>query len=399
MVICEDKKCFGCAACHDICPQQAIEMSDDTGFWRPVVDDHKCVNCGLCKKVCTSLLDNIKNSVPLRSFPEKCYAAWSKDEETHFNSASGGIATEIAKKFIQNGGIVGGVRFNPDRMCAEHVIVRNRDELKCIAKSKYVLSNKTGIYKSFSKELDKGISALFIGTGCEVNSLYHYLSTKRINTEKLYTIDLLCRGGSSSKCLKEHVNFIRKGKTISDVRFRGGKFDCAFTVWDKNEKLLYKSSQYKDAYFGLFMKHTLFQRHCYECPFASAERTGDITLADFWGLDEKIAERSQMRGINLVILNSDKGKKLFSDIENQLTCYERPLKEAIAGNDTLKEPTEWHEEYDKLWESIITEGFIKAIKKVYNIDETRDYLKFKFYTTRYKAKEKLMKLICTNMGG
>jgi len=47
------EKCFGCEACKQICPKNAIEMiTDGEGFRYPKIDDSKCINCGLCERVC-----------------------------------------------------------------------------------------------------------------------------------------------------------------------------------------------------------------------------------------------------------------------------------------------------------------------------------------------------------
>ena len=52
----EKNKCFGCRACVNICPVNAISMQEDEeGFFYPVVNTEKCTNCGLCKKSCPSL--------------------------------------------------------------------------------------------------------------------------------------------------------------------------------------------------------------------------------------------------------------------------------------------------------------------------------------------------------
>ncbi|MFR5051732.1 MAG: 4Fe-4S dicluster domain-containing protein [Ruminococcus bicirculans (ex Wegman et al. 2014)] len=49
-LICEYKKCTGCAACFSICPKNCITMhADDEGFLRPKIDDSMCINCNRCK--------------------------------------------------------------------------------------------------------------------------------------------------------------------------------------------------------------------------------------------------------------------------------------------------------------------------------------------------------------
>lgn len=50
-----DKKenCCGCWACKNICPKNAIEMTEDReGFLFPVINKTLCVGCSLCEQVC-----------------------------------------------------------------------------------------------------------------------------------------------------------------------------------------------------------------------------------------------------------------------------------------------------------------------------------------------------------
>lgn len=47
------ERCCGCAACFNICPQNAISFEKNIkGFMYPKIIKSKCVSCGLCKKVC-----------------------------------------------------------------------------------------------------------------------------------------------------------------------------------------------------------------------------------------------------------------------------------------------------------------------------------------------------------
>lgn len=40
------------------------------------------------------------------------------------------------------------------------------------------------------------------------------------------------------------------------------------------------------AYYLAFIKGDITREDCYSCPFTTVERVGDITLADFWGIDK-----------------------------------------------------------------------------------------------------------------
>ncbi len=129
--LCEKDKCTGCYACANCCPKEAIEMrADKDGAIRPFTDTEKCVNCGLCTKVCPVI-----NKVDLKA-ASKVYAAYA-DEDIRSKSASGGIATALSIKFVENGGVVYGAS-NTHGLNIEHIRVDRVDNLKKLQGTKYV---------------------------------------------------------------------------------------------------------------------------------------------------------------------------------------------------------------------------------------------------------------------
>ncbi len=443
MRIVSDKKCFGCAACCDICPKDAVSMNDAGGFWRPVIDETRCVQCGLCQKVCPARKETEslradgecwkeclkrKETESLRADGEcpkdcqrrketeracsqdfaqtRCYAAWSRNRVRHAHSASGGLAGELAEEVLRNGGFTAGVIFDRGSGIVRHIVTDRVSDIPAISKSKYVLSSKTGVYRETERRLLKGQEGIFIGVPCEVNAMYAYLNVKNPGLDKkLKTIDLVCRGGSSSRCLREHLAYVSRGRHVSDVTFRGGRYDCRFTAWSQNRRILYQGFQYQDAYFKNFMHHCLFQETCYACPFANVHRRGDITLGDFWGIAASVAAENPVPGMNMVLVNSQKGRDLFHKIEKRIVYIERDIKEAVQGNDTLKEPTEKPEEYDKIWNIIPEQGFDAAMKKIYKESEFYLYWKNKYihYTQKCRGMIRMIlksiRQICVRGGG
>ena len=348
-----------------MCPVNAIEMQNKTGWYRPHIDVTQCIECDLCKRICPA--NNKEHIVNNLHMPQECYAAWCKDDIRHYESASGGLATLISEKFIESGGIVAGVKFDNKHCEAMHLLAEKMDEVSNFAKSKYIQSNKTGFWKSlFDADINKPV--LFIGVGCEVNAFKKFIE---INRNKLginrtfYCIDLLCRGGSSSLVFQRHIDELNLDDKVDNVTFRGGKYDCKFTIYRK-DKIIYQESQFEDIYFSEFMRHSIYASSCYKCPFAKSERGGDITLADFWGLSEEIAVKADGRGINLLLVNTKNGQELLNSIKDEINLFERPFGEAVAGNETLCCPTEKPVGRDELWNYIPQIGFHKAARQVYS---------------------------------
>ena len=72
------KKCCGCTACVNVCPQKVIYMVENSeGFYYPKIVDKGCIECGLCIKSCPAL-----NSGEFKNKTLVGYAATSQDITT-----------------------------------------------------------------------------------------------------------------------------------------------------------------------------------------------------------------------------------------------------------------------------------------------------------------------------
>ena len=75
MELIEHKKCTGCTACANSCPNNCIKMlPDEEGFLYPHIDDSKCIECGVCKDICP--IDKMEKKLPI-----KTYALKNKNDE------------------------------------------------------------------------------------------------------------------------------------------------------------------------------------------------------------------------------------------------------------------------------------------------------------------------------
>lgn len=321
--------CCGCNACAEKCPKHCIEMvADSKGFLYPKVNHTVCIECGVCEKVCPFQKENINLHAPIKAF-----AAWNRDREKYLSSSSGGAAYVLSEHIIRMGGVVYGC--TSESMRIRHIRVEKVTELYKLQGSKYVQSDVRELFGQVKADLKTNRPVLFIGTPCQVAGLKNYI--KKVPAH-LYLVDLICHGVPSQQMLHEHIKCIAKEQKISTISFRKGN---RFTLTLNGDNFNYTKTDYwHDWYLRGFMESIIYRKSCYQCVFAQSERIGDITIGDFWGLQnsEKLSIDSK-NGISVLLPCSDKGVRLIEEISNQFVVYERDINEAIAGNAQLRRPT------------------------------------------------------------
>ena len=345
--ICPEHLCTACSACYNVCPKHAITMAEvgATGYVYPQIDASKCIDCKFCQKVCP-VVNPVAKHKPLQAF-----AAISKDKEMLDKSASGGAAASIGRAIIERGGIVYGCRMKSYTDIA-HRRFSTLKEMYAMRGSKYVQSSIGTVYQQVKKDLEGGLSVLFTGTACQVGGLRNYLRKEYGN---LYCLDLVCHGVPSQKLLRNNVEMMFRKKGLRPKGTERVEFRRIFSSQTSNLDLRYGTfvesaipstwQQFgHNSYITAFMYGLIFRENCYQCPYACAERTADVTVADFWGYKGKLIPRG--KGISLIMPSTEKGSHLIEMIRPYMQMEERAVAEAVNGNGQLQHPSKRPSERD-----------------------------------------------------
>lgn len=338
-VICSHDKCTGCAACRDVCPKQCITMRPDAlDALRPVVDESICIDCGLCEKTCPN---NRELSYKL---PHRVWAAWSNDSDVRRTSASGGIACELYRYWIKNGGVATGVVYDRDEGC-HFILLEKESDIKAVQNSKYTFSDTAGIYKIVKQKLQAGIPVLFIGVPCQVAGLYGFLKK---DYDNLTTVDIICHGMPPATYLEQHIKSIedKKKEYTHHLFFRDPKYHTStftFTLKNNNGKEFYnKKVLTRDNYQLGYHRALIYRENCYSCNYARKERISDLTIGDFSGLGRFAPFEYDKHNVSCILENTDKGAVLLKKLKGALLKYERPVSEAFEVEKQLKSPSVKH---------------------------------------------------------
>lgn len=377
--IVEHNKCTGCTACYNICPKGAISLEESSdGFKYPVINKDKCINCGLCKKVCPVL--NSKTT-------EKkvyAYACYNKDKKIRKNSSSGGLFNLIGSYIIENDGVVFGARYDED-FNVVHDYITNKKDLYKFMGSKYLQSSLNDSYKKVSIFLKEGKKVLFTGTPCQIEGLYSYLGK---DYDNLYTQDIICHGCPSPKVWRKYLNSFKEKVTTVNMRNKDNGWND-FSMKIDFENKTFNVSHNIDKYMYFFLSNFSLRESCYNCSFKNKYRKSDITLADFWGIDNIKPKLNDDKGISLVLVNSKKGKELFDGIKDKLIYEEVDFEKSISYNTAMTESCAMPKKRNSFFKDLDKMSFDKLYKKY----EPKDKIVFKCkrLLKRILVKLKIMK--------
>ena len=339
MIKINDKtKCCGCCACVDVCPQKAIVLKTDIeGFWYPEVDLAKCVDCGLCDKICPELHINElkKNDYPQ---PAHTIAAINKNMSVRWDSTSGGIFSALADAMYEQGGYVSGAIYNDD-FSVRNYISNNPDDLVKLRSSKYLQSKAEGLYREIRNLLKNGEKVLACGTPCQMAALRSFLQK---DYENLIIVDFICRGVNSPKVYRKYLDSLerRYGGKVVYVKAKNkelGWRNLTRKVVFDNGKTYYGVSMQDDFRRG-YHTNVYCRPSCYACQYKGFPRIADITIADYWGIENVDKNLDNNIGTSMILLNSRKGEAYFELIKSKIEWEETPFQSVLPGNMALIKP-------------------------------------------------------------
>jgi acetyltransferase-like isoleucine patch superfamily enzyme/coenzyme F420-reducing hydrogenase beta subunit len=329
------KDCCGCNACGDICGHGAITfVTDIEGFWYPEIDKDKCTDCGLCEKVCPII--NIKDLKKNDLEQSICYAAEHKNLEIVFDSTSGGIFSALAEVRYKEKGYVGGAIFNED-FSIRHFISNDKKDLPALRSSKYAQSDLSGFYREVKTLVKKGENVLVCGCPCQMAALRVFLGKEYDN---LIIADFICRGINSPKVWRKYLDSFdeRYGSPVVYAKAKSKEYgwrNLTQKVILANGKTYFETKDESNFTKGYLHTNAYCRPSCYDCQFKGFPRIADITLADYWGIENVDRSMEKNLGISLVMINSQKGAVYFEKIKSRINFIQTPFEQAIKGNFAL----------------------------------------------------------------
>lgn len=343
--------CCGCGSCAQSCPKHCISMLPDSeGFMYPYVDSEACVDCGLCEAVCPELHPFVKR------VPRKTLAAINTNIHVREYSSSGGVFSALAENVIAGGGVVFGAQYNDNWQvsieCSETL-----DGLALFRGSKYVQARNIHSYSTCEKILKSGRKVLYCGTPCQISGLRRFLHDKEY--PNLLLVDFVCHGVPSPKVWSKYLDelavtfgvdkpssnekTLNKLTSISMRSKPEGWKNYHFAIsYTKSGKSLSVSNVFRNNFFmKAFLNNMTLRPSCYHCIAKNCSSGSDITMADYWGIQNVLPQMDDDNGTSLVLVHSSKGQQAI-DHCHCLQMVETSFENAYQSNPSIiKDPKPW----------------------------------------------------------
>lgn len=238
------------------------------------------------------------------------FAAHNPDATLRHESSAGGVFTMLAEDVLGRGGVVYGAGFDGDWHIV-HRRVDTVDGLKSLRGSKYAFSEYITALKDAKKDLAAGRPVLFSGTPCQIAAIDRLAG----NEPQLLKVEVVCHGAPKQEYWIQYLSELcaRLGKSrsgIKSISFRDkstGWKGYSFTV-KFADGTIFTQPHDDNAYMRAFLADLTLRDACFSCPFKYPDGSrADITLGDFWGIDQLAPDMDNNLGTTLVISRTPAG--------------------------------------------------------------------------------------------
>ena len=135
------------------------------------------------------------------------------------------------------------------------------------------------------------------------------------------------------------------------------------------------------AYSAFFLESRIIRPNCFKCVYAGEARQGDITVGDYWGIQEFHPEflKDMDKGISCLLINTEKGLRLLESNQSDIVMIESSVDNIKLFNGSLNKSNVKNPNYIVTMETYLAKGY-EGLVKMY-----KEEMGLKWYTYQAKA--------------
>lgn len=314
--------CVGCGTCISMCPKNSISMAADEnkGIYIPEVDLSRCNDCGICYNVCPGHgTDFDKLNIKLFGKTPKnilignylhCYIGYSADDNIRYNSASGGLVTQVLLYALESGMIDGALvtRMSKKKPFeAEPFIAKTREELLDASKSKYCPVSANIALSDIIKS-EKGKKFAVVGLPCHIQGVRKAEEIDpELKNKIILHVGLFCNHTPNFWGTEILLRKIKADKeSITKLDYRGEGWPGIMKICSTNSEMIIN---FFDSWriIGSFF---FYPTRCLMCSDCISE-LADISFGDAW-LDELHYDK---KGTSIMISKNQMAENILQQMK------------------------------------------------------------------------------------
>ena len=224
-------------------------------------------------------------------------------------------------------------------------------------------------------------TVLFVGTPCQIEGVKAYLTKEYDN---LICVSIMCHGVPSPQVFKRYLEEKEKinQAEIDNIQFRNKE-----NGWHKyNVQYHFKNGQdekeyfVNDIYMQGFLKNYFLRESCYNCEMRFHKKnSADLMIGDFWGIENVFPEMDDDKGISALIVNTEKGEKLFNKVKTDIEYRQTDFESILKGNPLLMSSVKYTKNREKFFEMLKNTDIKTAIDTLNNEDIKKELEELKKY--------------------
>lgn len=177
--------------------------------------------------------------------------------------------------------------------------------------------------------------------------------------------DIICHGAPSPALFQEWLRVLEneRGRAVARYEHRPKSVG-----WGHFERLTWadgsseQRTRWSEAWKAYFYDNRSLRPSCYRCPYTVSEgRSGDVTIADFWGIESTpLSGIKDDLGVSLVLVNTSTGLGILPCLN--VDVWGSKLADALPRNPMLTGPSMYEGERDEVWRSVYTKGLLPTMR-------------------------------------
>ena len=297
----------------------------------------------------------------------KVFAARVKDSEVLMRSSSGGMFTALSDAIFRENGAVACAVYDYEEHRTVFRLITSAAERDAARGSKYMQAYPGNIFCEceYWLQSNPGRNILFVGTGCQADGFRRFTEKKGFSG-RVYTVDIICHGVPSPLIWDEYAKYIEEkyGGRIEFLSFKDKRKNWHYPT--PLVKMNGKEHYIRD-YVKIFYSQCALRPSCHVCPYASMSRSVDMTIGDYWHIEEKMPDFYSPDGNSLVLIYTERGMQLFDMLKADIDYEESDTESCWQNN--LEKPTPVSPRREQFWRDHEEKGIAYILNEYGRIPE------------------------------